>query len=345
MGEWVESKRRINIAVVFFIIVSIVMSSCNRNKHKINTSNINIELKFNHLDADLLKLKKEDLELSVPFLKQKYGDFFDIFTYQMIAIGGVDQENFNDLLFSFISDTLIMELKLDVAEKIDTLSLKDDIIEAFKHYSYYFPQKQLPFIYTCISGFNQSIVTSDNLIGVSLDKYLDSKSEYYQKLAIPDYKRRNMHPGKITSDLMYAWAITEWPKEDNGNNLLSYMIYEGKMLYFLDAMLPSLHDSLKFGVTKNQLKFCENNEFKMWTFLAEQKLLYSTDRMSIKRFIDDGPYTSPFTNHSPGRTGSWLGWQIVRSYMQNNPDVKLSDLMDDINFQMILNKSGYKPKS
>ena len=81
----------------------------------------------------------------------------------------------------------------------------------------------------------------------------------------------------------------------------------------------------------------------MWTFLAEHKLLFSTDRMSVKRFIDDGPYTSAFTDQSPARTGAWLGWQIVRSYMKQNKDVKLADLMNNTDFQGILNNSEYQP--
>lgn len=337
-----DLKRLIKLLFVF-IIASVLLSSCNRNKLNINTSGIEVELKIKHLEDDLLRLSKDEIANYTPSLKVKYGEFFDIFTYQMIAIGGTDQENFNELLYSFVSDTLIKKLVTEVAQKIDTTLLSNKITEAFKHFSYYFPNKQIPEIFTCISGFNQSIVTSDNLIGISLDKYIDSTSEYYQSLALPDYKRRNMHPGKITSDMMYAWAITEWPKEDTGNNLLSHMIYEGKIMYFIDAMLPSEHDSLKFGITKRQLDFCNDNEFKMWTFLAEQKLLFTTDRMSIKRFIDDGPYTSSFTNFSPGRTGSWLGWQIVRSYMKKNPAVSLSNLISNNNFQDILNNSGYKP--
>jgi hypothetical protein len=81
----------------------------------------------------------------------------------------------------------------------------------------------------------------------------------------------------------------------------------------------------------------------MWTFLAEHKLLFTTDRMSIKRFIDDGPYTSAFTDQSPGRTGAWIGWQIVRSYMKQNKEVTLAELMAKDDFQEILNQSGYQP--
>jgi hypothetical protein len=176
-----------------------------------------------------------------------------------------------------------------------------------------------------------------------LDKYLGNQSPYYEQLGLPVYKRKNMNPDKLVPDVLYAWAITEWPKADNANNLLSQMIQEGKMMYFMDAMLPDMNDTLKIGYSKKQLEFCKQNEASMWTFLAEQKELFTTDRMSIKRYMDDGPYTASFGMESPGRIGIWMGWQIVRSYMKEHPEVKLSELLMSMDYQSILNQSGYRP--
>jgi uncharacterized protein YjaZ len=45
---------------------------------------------------------------------------------------------------------------------------------------------------------------------------------------------------------------------------------------------------------------------------------------------------------SPGRIGVWLGWQIVKSFMQNN-DVSLQKLLT-IDSEDLFKKSSYKPK-
>lgn len=331
------------VKIVFFFCLVLLVSSCNRNPLKINVSDVDVNLRIKHFDVDLLKLKSEEVKPAIPILKSKYNDFFDIFTYRMIGIGGADQENFPEMLYSFISDSLILKLKTNVAEKIDTVQFRKELTNAFKHYKYYFPEKEIPGIYTCISGFNQSVVVADHLVGVSLDKYLGAASPFYEQLGLPLYKRRNMHPGKLVPDILYGWAISEWPKADIANNLLSQMIQEGKMMYFLDAMLPDLDDTLKIGYTEKQMEFCIKNEASMWTFLAEHKELFTTDRMNIKRYIDDGPYTASFSEQSPGRTGVWLGWQIVRSYMKEHPDVKLPELLTNQDYQGILNQSGYQP--
>lgn len=329
--------------IVFIFLFVFVFASCSTNHLKVDVSNVEVNLSIKHLDADLLNLKTGEIQSAVPELKKVYGDFFDIFTYQMIRIGGVEKPGFVQELNSFITDTIIRQAQKDVAHDIDTVRFRKDLGMAFKHFKYYFPEKRIPDIYTCISGFNQSIVIADHLIGVSLEKYLGAGCPFYEKLGLPAYKRRNMHPQKIVPDMMQAWADAEWPKSDQENTLFSYMIQQGKVLYFLDAMFPEMNDSLKVGYTKNQLEFCAKNEAKMWTFLAEHKILFTTDRMSIKRFIDDAPYTGPFTEMSPGRTGAWLGWQIVRAYMKAHPEKKLPELMNNQNFQEILNQSGYQP--
>lgn len=328
---------------ILFLLVVFGFVACTKNPLKVDVSGVQVKLKMKHLDVDLLKLKTEEIPSAIPVLKKTYGEFFDIFTYQMIAIGGTEQPNFAQMLSSFVNDSVIRQVKESVTQHIDTLRFRNELETAFKYYKYYFPQKEIPKIYTCISGFNHSVVIGQNLIGVSFDKYLGTQSQFYEKLALPAYKRRNMRPEKMVPDMMQAWADAEWPKSDKENTLFSNMIQQGKVLYFLDAMFPEMSDTLKSGFTKKQLDFCLNNEAKMWTYLAEHKMLFTTDRMSIKRFIDDAPYTASFSEESPGRSGAWLGWQIVRAYMKAHPEVKLPDLMNNQNFQEILNQSGYQP--
>lgn len=328
--------------LLFFLLVTGLVS-CNRNPLKVDISNVNVDLKISHLDVDLLKLNPDRLEDEVPELKKRYGDFFDIFTYRMIGIGGDDHPEFYPELKSFISDTMIRNVANVVYEKVDTVLFREELTNAFRHYRYYFPEKPVPEIYTCISGFNQSVVIADRLAGVSLDKYLGAKSPFYERLGLPAYKQRNMIQERIAPEVMHAWALSEWPKSDGVNTLMSHMIQGGKMMYFIDAMFPELNDTLKIGFTKQQLDFCRKNEARMWTYLAEHKELFTTDRMNIKRFIDDGPYTAVFSEKSPGRSAVWIGWQIVRSYMKQNPQVTLADLMANQDYQKILNESGYQP--
>jgi uncharacterized protein YjaZ len=72
-------------------------------------------------------------------------------------------------------------------------------------------------------------------------------------------------------------------------------------------------------------------------------MLFSSDRMNLVRFINPAPFTTPFGQKSPGKTGVWMGWQIVKSYMKKNPGSTVQGLMAEQDCHKILNESGYAP--
>ena len=82
----------------------------------------------------------------------------------------------------------------------------------------------------------------------------------------------------------------------------------------------------------------------MWAFYVDKEILFSSSHMEIIKYIGEGPFTSGFPENSPGRTGWWLGWQIVKSYMRSHDNVTLEQLFLEENAQKILTQSKYKPK-
>lgn len=331
------------ISSILIILGFVVLTACQRNRLKIDVSDSRVKIKLNRLEKDLFELPDEQFE-SVGWLEEKHGDFFKIFTYKMIRIGGSGDSLFIPMLNKFRKDTFVRQVYDKTINIYDDISwLEEGFTDAFRHYNHYFPDKKIPKIYTCVSGLNQSIVTAGNTIGISLDKYLGVDCEYYPQMMTPQYKQRNMHKDKILPDVMLGWAYTEFAYNDSKDNLLSQMIYHGKMMYFLDAMLPDQPDTLKIGYTAKQLDFCELSEEGFWTFFMEQKLLFSTEQYVKRRYIRDAPYTADFSAQSPGRTGIWVGWQIVRSYMDRHRGVTLKELMNNDDYQSILNQSGYAP--
>ncbi len=325
-------------------LISLLISSCNNNPFKnVDLSDSNVQLIFHSLDNDLFDntdINKQRIEK----LKDKYPQILPLFTTEVIRIGYPEDKGVDSLLKAFVTDTMIIKVKEMVDDKINKQQVNKDIEKAFRYYKYYFNNAVIPTVFTCISGFNQSIIMTDSIMGIGLDKYMGDDCKYYSQLGINAYQQINMKPEKIASDAMYAWIMTNFPFTDYGSQLIDKMIYEGKLLYILDAILPDTPDNLKIGYTPEQIKFCEENEADMWRYLAENKMLFSSDRMDIIRYTGDAPYTSSFSSDSPGRTACWLGWQIVRSYMENNQDITLLVLMSNKDCKQLLNKSKYHPK-
>ncbi len=202
-------------------------------------------------------------------------------------------------------------------------------------------------IYSCITGFNNSIIIGDSIIGIGLDRYLGADCEYYPRLEIYKYLSARMTPDYIVSDVMYGWAASEWDFDMlkyPADNVLSEMIHDGKLKYFEKCMLPETSDEIIFGFTTDQMKFCRNNESQMWQYLVENDMLFKTDQFVIRKLTGEAPFTSYFTNESPGRAAVWLGFRIVESYMMKNPGINIEELMKNTDIQEILEKSKYNPQ-
>jgi len=224
--------------------------------------------------------------------------------------------------------------------------IETGITDAFRHYSYYFPSKKVPGVFTCITGFNNSIITGDSVLAISLDRYLGKDNKFYAQLGLYKYQMEMMKPENILPDCMYAWASSEWNIKDMGypqGNVLTDIIHEGKLLFFVKSMLPELTDDLIFGFTGEQLEFCKNNEGRMWQYLVENSLLFSTDMLTRKKLTGDAPFTSYFSSESPGRAAAWTGFRIVESYMLHNRGMSLEKLMAETDIQSILENARYRP--
>jgi hypothetical protein len=122
------------------------------------------------------------------------------------------------------------------------------------------------------------------------------------------------------------------------------MIHEGKLKYFEKCMVPEIIDTLLFGFTRDQMRFCLNNEDQMWTYLVEHDLLFSSDKFIIRKLTGEAPFTSYFTNESPGKAAVWIGFRIIESYMERNSNISLEEMMKNTDVQDILVNAKYNPR-
>jgi gliding motility-associated lipoprotein GldB len=326
------------------VFVALVQFSCSNHRENIDLQKIDVKVTIKRFDQDLFKVNTDNIHESIPRLSKEYGKFFTLFGEGIIRIGKVEDPEFAGYLESFLTDQMVEETHKKVQEVYPNLDkLTAEFTDAFKRFHYYFPNRCIPRIYTFISGFNQSTVLADSLLGIGLDRYLGSDCSYYPRLGIPKYSINDMKPSKITSDCMRAWAIGEFPFNDSIDNLVNNMIYEGKLMYFTKRMLPDQPDSLIFGFSPSQMKWCEKNEKQIWTYIIENRMLFISDSFTINKYINDAPFSSGFSQESPGRAVVWLGYRIVESYIKNNQNSSFPQLMKMRNYQEIFNQSRYRP--
>lgn len=325
------------------LAISAFMFSCSV-RDEVNVDDIDVNIEVKRFEQDLFAAGVDSVCSNYEGLRNEYGVFVDLFSEKIIGIGKYGDENFCPIIKSFVTDTMIKGLYTQVQAKFsNTNELNSIFTDAFRRYSYYFPNRLIPHVYTFVSGFNLSVGIDSSSVFIGLDRYLGSDVAYYSMLGIPRYMQQKMTPEKISSDALRAWVMGEFIFNDSIDNLMSNMIWEGEVMYITSKLLPKQSIDKIFGFTPAQMKFCLNNEKLMWTYLIEHKQLFSTNSFDISKFVNDAPFTSGFPQESPGRAVVWLGFRIVESFMKNNPTLTLNDLVQISDYNQIMAGAKYRP--
>jgi hypothetical protein len=330
---------------LIIVLAMSLASSCKTDRLDIDVSDVSVpDFNIKRLEQDLFLIDTTAIPGETEKLQAKYGHFYSIFISRIINNGNLRDSSYPYRLKQFIFDRDMRET-FQMVNKIypGTDTLKDDLLNVFKHFKYYFPEKKLPSIITMISGYNSPIACIDSTLALGLEMYMGSSNKFYQMAAFPRYKTLFMNKENLVPDAAREWMINESPYNMDKSDFLSEIIYVGKIMYLTDALMPEVNDTIKIRYTKDQMDYCLQNEFNIWSYFAAQKLLYTTDQAEIMKFTSEGPFTSALSKESAPRIGYWIGWQIVRQYMKTNPDITLDQLMSETNAQKILTKAKYKP--
>lgn len=329
------------IKLISFLLLVFLLSGCNKSeKHEQETLNISV-IRF---EQALFSVDFDTLDSHIAWLNQQYPDFFSLYSNQVIKTGPVNAPAFSSYLQDFLTDYTIYQTYSKTKEIFQDFSdIEEQINVNLWNYQHLLPGIQIPAVYTCISGFNQSIILGDSILAIALDKYLGRDCQFYRKLNWNRYQIKNLYQEKIPSDCIYALSLADFPKPPHTERLIDHMLYYGKALYLTQQCAPETHDTIILGYTGQELAFCHQFEERMWTFLVEQKLLFHSDGIKIAQFTEDGPFTKFFGNNSPPRAANWIGLQVVKQYMKKNPEVSTEALMNNTDYEEILRHSGYNP--
>lgn len=328
-------------ASVLFAIL--FYTSCNSDKLKVDISDIDVKLDIRHFENDLFQNKLSDYRS----FTDKYPAFLTDYTLGIIGFPARNAEEAFPQLMLFKTDVNAKKLYDLVNKKFgDFKTYEDELTTAYKYFKYHFPNQNIPKIITYTSNFSFYLnPVGEDYIGIALDMHMGKDFVYYEYAGIEKYWRKVLIPESIVTNHMLAHANDLFLKTNRGKNFIDEMIYQGKLLYFLDATTPNVPDYIKIGMTKEEFEWCKKEETNIWAFIVKEKYLYDTERKNYDRLIKEGPKTiaQGVPLDAPAMIGKYAGWMAVRQYMKENSDISLSDLMNDGNAEQILQKSGYKP--
>jgi gliding motility-associated lipoprotein GldB len=313
---------------LFSFAFSLFFLACNKKTEvEKAVEKIPLDIKIERFDKLFFQSKPQDLGK----IKKQYPFFFPPKVPDSVWINK-------------IQNPLWRELYTEVQKKYGDISpVQSELVTLFKHIKHYFPKTKTPKAITVIAemDYNNKAIYADSLVIISLELYLGKDHKFYE---FPKYIKQNFEQRQMMPDVVSSFA-TNKINNVKDKTLLSQMIHAGKQLYLKDVLLPDYTDAEKMGYTANEISWCQENETYIWKYFLENNLLYSNDPKLDARFIAPAPFSKFYLeidNESPGQVGAWMGWQIVRSYAENN-DVLIADLLK-MNAQKLFEKSKYKPK-
>lgn len=238
-------------------------------------------------------------------------------------------------------DTLIDDTKAyfsDFEQNIDQLTT------AYQFIQHHYPKSKVPKFQTIITGFYNDMYISDSLIVLGLDYFAGEHGRYFPndipRYIVKRYMKESLAP------IVLSFVSNEFNLADQSHGtLLADMVNLGKSYYFVEQALPCTPDSLVIGYTAQEMHAVRTNQEIIWANIIENEMLYETSHFLKNKFIGERPNIAEISENCPGRVGAWLGWQIVRKYMDEHPEVSFTDLMAETDAHKVFQQSNYKPRN
>ena len=327
------------------ILLVSLLTGCSRSRQYFPRTMEREHIQLVRFDRALMNVNTSTALNDIRLLYDEYPVFMSVWTEDILGIPASDTSYLATALPQFLEDTVygFKETNERARELFaDTRDIEHDLDNAFTRIHYLYPEWPMPDIYLFVSGFNASILFVDDHLAAGVDMYLGSDWKYYNQV-VHHYQRQTMRKECLAMDVTSAYLFRHIDFTSSKSRLLEQMLYRGKVMYLLSVLFDQAHEWEVMGWSKEQWQWCHRNERAIWNHMMDKRDLFRTENMVLASYLNDGPFTAEISQDSPGRVGTWIGWQITRSYMEHHPEVSLQQLMAEPDAQKILEQSYYKP--
>lgn len=326
-----------------FFVLCCLLSSCHLsmgNQEKEDEIDISV-VRYDKLINEYVEFNSFS---AIQKMNTEYAAQTKLLVENVLGLGQVNDNNINGKLKSFFSDTTLHKLMEDALAKYKDMSgIEEQLTHGFKELKKEIPSIKTPIVYTQFSALNESVIVEDSIIGVSLDKYMGRDYPLYKRYFY-DYQCKSMNECRIVPDCFTFYLLSKYPFPiESTHTLLDVIIHMGKISYVVANILDYDSYEEEFGYTKEETKWCENNRKAIWEYMVQNNHINATDPMIIRKYTKPAPCTAFFGEASPSMVGSWMGIQIVDSYMKHHREVSIKVLLDQTDSQLILANAKFKP--
>jgi hypothetical protein len=307
-------------SIFSFLLVLILWSSCSRNPLDVDASEVKVNIGFVNLDSIF---KQSD---SIELVKQhqlNLKEINEIYEYELgycLGVGNPSDTAFLRSIRLFLSDPYIASLEKRFDEKFPILiKQQTEILSGFQHLKFHIPSVEVPEkIVFMNSFFASNAFSTEKQIGIGLERYLGNKTDVIKELPgqdFPEWMKEGMDAQFLTRDALCSWIMTHCV-EDTKGNLAENIIRWGKILYLTQAAFPQADPALILRYSAEDHKWALENEYALWKYLVDQKMLFKIDELNNTNLLNDGPFTPGLPEKGPDRLGQFLGFRMIQKYME-----------------------------
>ena len=333
------------LIILVLVMTSFVACTEDKGKNIPDVSHLQVDLKVHRIEKELFSIDTTNAKEELISLEQKYPDFCPVYFQNVLGIRPAALgDRYYETLRGFLTFPPARQLYDTTQQIYPSLEpIEKELTQVFQFYKHYFPNREVPDIYTYISEYAYGVFVGDgNVLGIGLDFFLGEDYPYYDPSYFPRYIKRSMDRNHLTMRAVEA-VVNDLCGQPKGDRMLDFMVNNGKKLYLMDRLMPYAPDSIRLAYSGAQVEWCEENELQIWAYFLSEELLYSTSYKDTRKFIDHSPNSPGMPPQAPGRTGNWVGWQIIKTYMDRHPETSMEELIELADAQQILERSKYKP--
>jgi hypothetical protein len=306
--------------ILSFLLIFLLWTSCSRNPLDVDASKVQVNIGFVNLDSIFVN---SDFAQLIKQHHKHLKEINEIYEYELgycLGVGNPSDTAFLRSVRMFLSDPYIARLENRIAEKFPSLeNQKKEIVSGFKYLKFHLPSAKLPEnIVFMNSFFAANAFSTEKQIGVGLERYLGMKTDVIKELPgqdFPEWMREGMDAQFLSRDVLCSWIMTHCIDEVKGN-LADNIVRWGKVLYLTQAAFPESNPATILRYSEADYKWAIENEYSLWKYLVDQKMLFKIDDLNTTNLLNDGPFTPGLPEKGPDRLGQFLGLRIIEAYMK-----------------------------
>ena len=157
----------------------------------------------------------------------------------MLQLGEVNDPEINSKFLNFYQDTTLQTVIADVqTQYADMDDINEEFDKAFSTLKIWIPSLEVPLIYSQIGALNQSVVVGNELIGISLDKYLGSDYAIYKHFGYSSMQLQTMNRSYIVPDCLTFFLLSLYPlKRFDQRTQEEKDLHMGKVMWTVNKIL------------------------------------------------------------------------------------------------------------